>query len=108
MKNALGEFEMLVMLAVLRLSDDAYGTSIRRHIEEYSGRKASRGAIYATLERLEAKGFLSSYFGPATPQRGGRAKRFFAVEPQGLAVLRATRNALRRMWSGLEPMLEKP
>ena len=84
----LGEFEQLVLLALLRLGQNAYGMRIRREIEERANRRASLGAVYTTLDRLEAKGFVSSWVGEPTPERGGRAKKFFKIEAPGQAVLR--------------------
>jgi len=98
-----GEFEQLVLLAILRLRADAYGTPIRHEIEDCTGRSVTVGALYSALERLERKGFLRAELGDPTPQRGGRAKRHFKVLPAGLAELRRARRALARMWDGLEP-----
>jgi DNA-binding PadR family transcriptional regulator len=98
-----GEFEQLVLLAILRLGADAYGTSIRHEIEERTGRSVTVGALYSALERLEGKGFLRAELGEPTPQRGGRARRHYTVLPVGLAELRRARRALARMWDGLEP-----
>jgi len=107
MKGVLGEFEIVVSSAVLQLGDNAYGSAIRREIEKRSGKKVSRGAVYATLDRLEEKGLLSSSFGAPSPERGGRAKRFFRVEEEGLEALRESRGVLERMWQGLEPLLDE-
>jgi PadR family transcriptional regulator PadR len=95
----LGELEQIVLLALIRLGDHAYGVPVRQDIEK---RSISIGALYRTLERLEEKGFVSSTFGDPTPERGGRAKRFFRAEPPGLQVLRRTRNAIDVMWEGLD------
>src|ERR1700722_2562935 len=86
----LGEFEQLVLLAILRLGTNAYGMPIRREIEERADRTASIGALYMTLERLEAKGFLRSQLGEATSERGGRAKRFFELTGAGSEALRSS------------------
>ena len=96
----LGEFEHFVLLAVAQL-DDAYGVTIQRELRARAGRQSSLGAIYATLSRLEQKGYLRSWEGGASPKRGGRAKRFFALEPAGVRALKASRRALDRMWEGL-------
>jgi PadR family transcriptional regulator, regulatory protein PadR len=101
----LGEFEQLVLLAVLRLGDEAYAVPIRHAIEEAAVRSVSRGALYTTLERLEAKGFLSSHLGDPTPDRGGRARRYHTVTPSGLRALRAARDAVTRLSTGLESTL---
>jgi PadR family transcriptional regulator PadR len=102
-KESLGEFEQLVLLAVLRLGDSAYAVSIRREIEERTGRSVSRGAIYITLDRLEKKGYLTSRFADATAERGGRSKRYYEVRPVGARALRESWSAMRKMWEGLEP-----
>jgi PadR family transcriptional regulator PadR len=97
----LGEFEQIVMLAVLRLGDDAYGVPIRSEIESRAGRQVTVGALYATLDRLEAKGFIHSWFADPTPQRGGRSKRYFRVLPAGIQALTESKNALDSMWRGI-------
>src|SRR5688572_7599385 len=93
-REHLGEFEQIVLLAILRLGDDAYGVPIRMEIEERTGRALTIGALYRTLDRLEEKGFVSSSFSDPTPERGGRSKRYFKVKPLGLRTLRASRVAL--------------
>jgi DNA-binding PadR family transcriptional regulator len=98
-----GEFEQLVLLAILRLGPDAYGTPIRHEIEDRTGRSVTVGALYSALERLERKGFVRAAVGYPTPPRGGRARRYYKVLPAGLAELRRARRALARMWDGLEP-----
>ena len=102
-REHLGEFEHLVLVAVLRLRDDAYGVSIRQEIERRTRRTLTVGALYRTLDRLEGKGYVTSRFGDPTPERGGRSKRYFKVRPLGLRTLRASRQALTAMWEGLEP-----
>jgi len=102
----LGEFEQMVLLAILHLGDGAYGLAIRRELERCVGRKVSHGAAYITLDRLEKKGLLHSELGDPTPGRGGRAKRHFHVTPVGVAALRETRKALQSLWGGLEAVLE--
>ncbi len=99
----LGEFEHVVLLAVARLEGRGYGVTIRREIEERTGRDASIGAVYATLERLETKGLLSSSEGEPTGRRGGRARRHFAVTSAGWQALDATRSMLAALWDGVEP-----
>jgi PadR family transcriptional regulator PadR len=98
----LGEFEQLVLLAVLRLGDGAYAVPIRHTIEEAAARPVSRGALYTTLERLEAKGLLSSRMGEPTAERGGRARRYHSVTPAGIRALRAAREAVSRLAAGLD------
>lgn len=106
-KRFLGEFEQMVLLAVLLLREEAYGVAIRRELEERVGRSATRGALYTTLERLEAKGYLTSRMGNPTPQRGGRSKRYFKVTPAGVSALKASREAMEELWRGVGPILEK-
>ena len=103
----LGEFEHMVLLAVLRLGDEAYAVAIRDEIEACTGRGASRGSIYVTLDRLETKGYLKSNFGDPTAVRGGRAKRFYALRPRALTALQESRRALLQMWRGVDAVLER-
>jgi DNA-binding PadR family transcriptional regulator len=103
---ALGEFEQLVLLAVIRLDPSGYAVTIRREIEERTGRPVSRGAVYMTLERLEEKGLLTSHLTDPTPERGGRSKRVYAVTATALVALRDSRRALMRMWDDIEAALE--
>jgi PadR family transcriptional regulator, regulatory protein PadR len=100
-RDYLGEFEHIVLLAVLRLGDQAYGVTVRREIEARTGREVSIGAIYATLDRLEAKSYVQSRVGDPTPERGGRSKRFFRVTAQGLSAIKHTHRALRSLTEGL-------
>jgi len=100
-QSYLGEFELMVLLAAIRLGDDAYGVPIAREIEERSRREVALGSVYAALERLEDKGLVSSRLGDPTAARGGRAKRFFRVTAQGLRDVRETRRALVNLWRGL-------
>ena len=102
MRNSLGEFEQVVLLAVARLGDEAYGTTIRREIDRRAGRDVSVGALYATLERLETKGLVRTRDGEPTAQRGGRAKRFYALSAAGVRALREARSVQDRMWEGLD------
>ncbi len=101
--DSLGEFEQVALLALLRLRADAYGARIRAEIAERTGRDVSLGAIYTTLERLERKGFVSSARGAPTPERGGRAKRFYKIEAPGARALQRSRETMDRMWEGLVP-----
>lgn len=96
-KEYLGYFEELVMLGILRLGKNAYGASIRKIVSEATGRDASVGAVHITLERLERKGYVSSWRGEATPERGGRAKRYFRVEGAGEQALRNTEAARKSL-----------
>lgn len=98
---AVAEFELLVLLAVLHCGDGAYSVAVHAELERRSGRPASIGAVYVTLERLEAKGLLASRLGEPTAVRGGRAKRFFSVTSAGRTAVREECRVLRRMWTGL-------
>lgn len=97
----MGEFEQLVLLALLRLGNDAYGMEVREEIERRTGRQISYGAVYTTLDRLEKKGFVDHHMGEATAERGGRAKKFFRVLAAGREALRGTQKALGVMWEGV-------
>jgi PadR family transcriptional regulator, regulatory protein PadR len=99
--ESLGEFEHIVLLAVLRLGADAYGMRVRREIDERTGREVSIGAVYATLERLEEKGLVTSSLNGPTPERGGRAKRTFRLTGEGAAALNRARLDLASMQEGL-------
>ena len=100
-RDLLGEFEQIVLLAVLRLEQNAYGVPIRNEIEGRTKRSVTIGALYSTLDRLEEKGFLSSVFSDPRPERGGRSRRYFRVEPHGIKALQRTRDALSVMWDGV-------
>lgn len=97
----LGEFEQLILLAIVRHRGTAYGMIIRQEIEEKTGRSVSIGAVYTTLDRLENKGYLSSKKGEATPERGGKAKRYFKIRAPGIHALDRSYETLGAMWSGL-------
>ena len=101
----LGEFEHIVLLAILRLGDEAYAVPIGEEIRTHTGRAVSRGSIYITLDRLESKGYLRSWLGDPTPERGGRAKRYYSLRPRALAALRDNRRAFVSLWKGLESEL---
>jgi PadR family transcriptional regulator PadR len=98
----LGEFEQIVLLALIRLGDDAYGMTVRREIEDRTGRNASIGAVYATLDRLERKGLLKSAIGVPTPERGGRAKRIFVITASGRKALQSAQQAFAKMREGVD------
>ena len=100
----LGEFELQVMLTIIRLGEDAYGVPIAREIERQTGRSVAFGTVYATLERLQNKGFVCSNLGDATPERGGRAKRYFRASATGLRTVRKTKQSLIRLWHGLREL----
>jgi DNA-binding PadR family transcriptional regulator len=101
----LGELEQIVLLAVLRLGDEAYAVPILEQIEKQAGRRVARGALYTALDRLEIKGCLRSRLGQPLPERGGRARRYFSVTPAALRALKQSRMALLRLWNGLESIL---
>ena len=101
-RDHLGEFEQIVLLAVVRLGENAYGVPIRREIEKRTGRSLTVGALYRTLDRLEMKGYLRSWFSDPTPERGGRSKRYFRTEPAAMTALCQSRDALASMWEGLD------
>jgi DNA-binding PadR family transcriptional regulator len=104
----LGEFEQLVLLAILRAGEDAYGVPIRHAIVDRSGRDVSLAAVYKTLTRLEDKGFVVARVGEPTAERGGRRKRYYAVTAAGRRSLRQSVEVLRRMARGLDLGLETP
>lgn len=95
----LTDFELMILLATLRLGDDAYGVSIAREIEQTGGRSVVLTAVYAALDRLERNGLVTSRLGEATAERGGRAKRFFDVTAQGLRAVKQTQQALVALWT---------
>jgi DNA-binding PadR family transcriptional regulator len=104
-REFIGGFELLVLLALLRLGDEAYGVPIAEAIEESSGRDVAMGSVYVTLERLERKGLVSSRLGEPTPERGGRAKTYFRITAKGLREARQAQRTLVRLWKGV-PRLE--
>jgi PadR family transcriptional regulator, regulatory protein PadR len=104
----LGEFEQLLLLAVLRLGADAYGADIARELEARAGRSVSRGALYTSLDRLEDKGLLRWKIAAGTELRDGLPRRIYTVTPSGIAALRTSRGVLQRMWRGLEGVLKEP
>ena len=101
-RDYLGEFEHIIVLALLRLENRAYGVSVRREIEFRTKREVSIGAVYATLDRLETKGYVTSHRGDPTPERGGRSKRFFRVTAKGMTAVNRTQRVLRSMTEGLD------
>jgi PadR family transcriptional regulator, regulatory protein PadR len=105
--EALGELEQLVLLAVLRLEEEAYGVMIVDELAKRTGRKISRPSVYLTLGRLEEKGLLRSRMGDPTPERGGRAKRYYIISAAAMALLRESRRAYLNLCSGLEPLLDR-
>jgi DNA-binding PadR family transcriptional regulator len=101
-EQTLGEFEQIVLLAILRVGEDAYGVPIRAEIEACTGRDPAPGALYTTLDRLEAKGLVTSRMGDPTPQRGGRARRYFEATPQAIAAVARAQSSYRKLMHGLE------
>jgi DNA-binding PadR family transcriptional regulator len=106
-RSALGGLEHLVLLALVRLGEESYGVPILEEIATRTGRSVSRAAVYIALRRLEAKGLLRSRLGEATPERGGRAKRYFRITRGGLRPLQTSRAALVRMWDQIEARLDR-
>lgn len=100
--GSLGEFEQVVLLAILRLGENAYGVSIRNEIAECTGREPAPGALYTTLDRMEEKGFVQSWLGDPTPQRGGRAKRYVKVTKRGRAAVIAAQRSYQRLLQGID------
>ena len=106
-RTDLGDMEHLVLLAILRLGTDAYGIPILDEVSARSGREVSRATVYVALKRLEQKGLVSSRLGDSTPERGGRAKRFFKVKPSGLKALRESREMFLSLWRDYEAVLDR-
>jgi DNA-binding PadR family transcriptional regulator len=100
-RESLGHFELLVLLALLRHGDEAYGVPVARAIEEGTGKPVILASVYNTLERLEQKGLVRSAVGQPTPERGGRAKRYFTITTNGLREVRAAKKALTSLWRGI-------
>lgn len=105
-RQLLTDFELMLILAILRTGDEAYGVQIAREIEHTGGRRVVLAAAYAALDRLERRRLVASRLGPPTPERGGRAKRFFRVTPRGIRAARDTQDALVALWRNL-PQLEE-
>ena len=104
-QTSLSNFELMVILAVIRLGDEGYGVPISEEIEKTTGNEVVLGSVYAALSRLEEKGLIESELGEATAERGGRAKRYFKATGQGIREVRAARRALMKLWKGL-PQIE--
>ena len=98
----LGEFEILVLLAILRLGEGAYGMTVRRELEDIAERSATLGSVYGTLDRLERKGLVESWHTDPDPVRGGHPRRYFAVSPEGHLALSRAQRMMERMWAGVE------
>lgn len=106
MGRALGEFEQLVLFALVALEDEAYGAAVGRLIEERTGREISAGAVYTALERLEGRGLVTSREGEPTPERGGRRRRYYTLEPRGAEELYRSVGVIRAMSEGMMTRLE--
>ncbi|MEX0902506.1 MAG: helix-turn-helix transcriptional regulator [Pseudohongiellaceae bacterium] len=100
-ETKLGEFELLVLLAVLRLRDNAYGASIKKLLNDEIGRDVSIGSLYKTIERLESKSLVTTKVGEPTPERGGRAKRYLRITAKGREAVRISKDNITTMWDGL-------
>jgi DNA-binding PadR family transcriptional regulator len=105
-REGLGEFEQMVLLAIMHLGDEVYGVPIVDEIERRTGRAVARAAVYVTLRRLEQKGLVASWMGDPTEERGGKARRCVRVTPAGRQALRDAREAIDQMWKGLHPRLK--
>jgi PadR family transcriptional regulator, regulatory protein PadR len=97
----LGEFELMILLTIMRLGDDVYGVPLSKELSALRGRDVALGSVYAALDRLELKGLVASSLGEPTPERGGRAKRYFRVTKQGLRAVQETRRVLSKLWKTL-------
>lgn len=104
--QGLGDFEQIVLLAILQLDGEVYGVPVVDEIERRTGRSVSRSAVYVALRRLEDKGLVSSWMSDPVPERGGKPRRCVKVEPEGLRLLRESRRTMEQMWQGLDPALE--
>ena len=102
----LGELEQIMVMAILRLKNEAYGLNIQRELEERAGRRVSPGALYATLDRLEGKGIVASRFADPEPGRGGKPRRYLTVTAEGIKTLQQARHAWHRLAEGLEEFVE--
>jgi PadR family transcriptional regulator PadR len=100
-RRYLGELELMLLLAVIRLGEEAYGVTISHELEAYRRRTVSLGSVYAAMERLEVKGLVISSLGDPTPERGGKAKRYFRITKEGLRQVHETRQTLIKMWKAL-------
>jgi PadR family transcriptional regulator PadR len=100
-RGYLGEFELMLLLAIIHLGEEAYGVPISRELERHRKRDVSVGSVYAALERLETKGLIVSTLGDPTPERGGKAKRFFRITREGLRQVQETRRVLTKLWQAI-------
>jgi len=107
-RGFLGEFEQMILLAALRLGDDAYGTRLMEELRDTVGRSVSRGSVYVTLDRMEEKGWIGSALSEPRSERGGRPRRVVRLTPEGMHQLRRSREALLALWDGVEEALDTP
>ena len=107
-RSYLSQSELMVMLAVMRLRDEAYGVPISAEIARHTTREMAAGAVYATLERLEDRGLVTSEMGEPTAARGGRAKTYFKLTAKGLRLVRESQHALQRLWTDIPELRGKP
>ena len=107
-RGFLGEFEQMILLAILRLGDDAYGARLMEELRSTVGRRASRGSVYVTLDRIEEKGWIESALSEPRAERGGRPRRVVHITPNGMEQLRRSREALMALWDGVEEALDTP
>src|SRR5829696_3853846 len=107
MQRLLTDFELMILLAILRTGDDAYGVRIADEIKRIGGRTVVMGAVYAALDRLERNALVESSVGDPTPERGGRAKRFFQITPRGLRAVKQTQEALVALWTDIPQLKER-
>jgi DNA-binding PadR family transcriptional regulator len=106
--NYLGEFELIILLAIIRLENATYGVPLARELSAVRAREVSLGSVYAALDRLEIKGLVKSKLGESTPERGGRAKRYFTVTAEGVRSLQVTRRVLTGLWKSFPPVKGEP
>jgi len=104
-REVLGEFEQMVLVAILQINGDVYGVPIVDEIHRRTGRRVADAAVYVALRRLEQRGYVTSWMSEPTAERGGKARRCVKVSPAGLRALRASRQAMDQMWKGLDPNL---
>ena len=105
-RKLLTDFELMILLAILRVDEEAYGVTIAREIEATAGRDVALGAVYTALDRLEERKLVASSFGDPTPSRGGRAKRYFRLTERGMQALKETQRALVALWTNLPELKE--
>jgi PadR family transcriptional regulator, regulatory protein PadR len=106
-RNPIGNLDLIAMSALIRLGDEGYGVSISHEIKETTGSEVALGTIYAVLQRLEREGMVKSWLGEATPERGGRAKRYFRMTAKGLKEVKQMRRVLGRLWQGVPQLAEE-